>query len=96
MWADNVYAERKEGIRVQFEKKIYKEFRLYGTLTTAVFFGNIDLLSSIEQAIQQKIQAKQEAERMEHAVQKEEARDIARANQIIGESLRNNSEYIQL
>jgi len=102
--ADNLYTEKREEIQAQFEKKLYDEFKPYGILITAVLIRNIDLPSSVEQAIQQKIQAKQEAERMQYVVQKEEleakrkeveAQGIAKANQIIGESLRNNPEYIQ-
>ncbi len=73
-------------------------------MITAVLIRNINLPESVEKAIQAKREAKQETERMQFIVQKEkleamrkqvEAQGIAKANQIIGQSLRNNPEYIQ-
>lgn len=102
--ADDLYTEKREFIQSDFERRLDDEFRPYGIVITAVLIRNIDLPESVERAIQAKIEAKQEAERMQFVVQKEEleakrkeveAQGIARANQIIGESLRNNPEYIQ-
>ena len=102
--AEDLYTEKREFIQSDFEKRLDDEFRSYGVLITAVFIRNIDLPESVERAIQAKIEAKQEAERMQFIVQKEEleakrkeveAQGIAKANQIIGESLRNNPEYVQ-
>ncbi|MBE8538811.1 SPFH domain-containing protein [Geoglobus acetivorans] len=102
--AEDLYTEKREFIQSDFERRLDDEFRPYGILITAVLIRNIDLPESVEKAIQAKIEAKQEAERMQFVVQKEEleaerkeveAQGIARANQIIGESLRNNPEYIQ-
>ncbi|WP_457591036.1 prohibitin family protein [Geoglobus sp.] len=102
--AEDLYTEKREFIQSDFEKRLDDEFRPYGILITAVLIRNIDLPESVERAIQAKIEAKQEAERMQFIVQKEEleakrkeveAQGIAKANQIIGESLRNNPEYVQ-
>lgn len=102
--AEDLYTEKREFIQSDFESRLDEEFRPYGILITAVLIRNIDLPESVEEAIQAKIEAKQEAERMQFIVQKEEleakrkeveAQGIARANQIIGESLRNNPEYVQ-
>ncbi len=102
--AEDLYSEKRGIIQAEFEKELEKEFRPYGIIVTAVLIRNIDLPETVEKAIQAKIQAKQEAERMQYIVQKEkleaerkkiEAEGIARANQIIGESLRKNPEYIQ-
>ncbi len=102
--AEDLYTEKRELIQADFENRLDKEFKPYGILITAVLIRNIDLPESVEKAIQAKIEAKQEAERMQFIVQKEklealrkqvEAQGIAKANQIIGQSLRNNPEYIQ-
>ncbi len=102
--AEDLYTEKRELIQADFEKRLDEEFKPYGILITAVLIRNIDLPESVEKAIQAKIEAKQEAERMQFIVQKEklealrkqvEAQGIAKANQIIGQSLRNNPEYIQ-
>ena len=102
--AEDLYTQMREKVQSEFEKKLDEEFRSYGIIITAVLIRNIDLPESIETAIQAKIQAKQEAERMEYIVQKErleaerkkvEAEGIAEANKIIGESLRKNPEYLQ-
>ncbi|WP_290901896.1 prohibitin family protein [Ferroglobus sp.] len=102
--AEDLYTENRELIQADIEKRLDEEFRPYGILITAVLIRNIDLPESVEKAIQAKIEAKQEAERMQYVVQKEkleaerkkvEAMGIAEANKIIGESLRNNPEYIQ-
>ncbi len=102
--AEDLYTERREFIQSEFEKRLDEEFKPYGIIITAVLIRNIDLPETVEKAIQAKIQAKQEAERMQYIVQREkleaerkrvEAEGIARANQIIGESLRKNPEYIQ-
>jgi regulator of protease activity HflC (stomatin/prohibitin superfamily) len=102
--AEDLYTENRERIQSEFEKKLDQEFRPYGIIITAVLVRNIDLPESVENAIKAKIQAKQEAERMQYIVQKEkleaerkkvEAEGIAEANKIIGESLRKNPEYIQ-
>ncbi len=102
--AEDLYTEKREFIQADFEKRLDEEFRPYGILITAVLIRNIDLPESVEKAIQAKIEAKQEAERMQFIVQKErleaerkkvEAEGIAEANKIIGQSLRSNPEYIQ-
>ena len=102
--AEDLYTQKRELIQSEFEKRLDEEFRPYGIIVTAVLIRNIDLPESVEKAIQAKIQAKQEAERMQYIVQKEkleaerkkvEAEGIAEANRIIGESLRKNPEYIQ-
>ena len=102
--AEDLYTEKREFIQTDFERRLDEEFKPYGIIITAVLIRNIDLPESVEKAIQAKIEAKQEAERMQFIVQKErleaqrkqvEAEGIAKANQIIGESLRNNPEYIQ-
>jgi regulator of protease activity HflC (stomatin/prohibitin superfamily) len=102
--AEDLYTESRTKIQQEFEEKIRKEFEPYGIIVTAVLIRNIDLPPSVEQAIEAKIQAKQEAERMQYVLQKEkleaerkkvEAQGIAEANKIIGESLRKNPEYIQ-
>ncbi len=102
--AEDLYTENRELIQADIEKRLDEEFRPYGILITAVLIRNIDLPESVEKAIQAKIEAKQEAERIQYVVQKEkleaerkkvEAMGIAEANKIIGESLRNNPEYIQ-
>ena len=102
--AEDLYTEKREFIQSDFERRLDEEFKPYGIIITAVLIRNIDLPESVEKAIQAKIEAKQEAERMQFVVQKErleaqrkqvEAEGIAKANQIIGESLRNNPEYIQ-
>ncbi len=102
--ADDLYTEKREFVQSEFEKRLYDEFEPYGIIITAVLIRNIDLPETVENAIQAKIQAKQEAERMQYIVQKEkleaerkkvEAEGIAKANEIIGESLRRNPEYVQ-
>jgi len=102
--AEDLYTQKRELIQADFEKRLDGEFRPYGIIITAVLIRNIDLPETVERAIQAKIQAKQEAERMQYIVQREKleaerkrvkAEGIARANQIIGESLRRNPEYIQ-
>ncbi|AEA47503.1 prohibitin family protein [Archaeoglobus veneficus] len=102
--ADDLYTEHRTAVQAEFEKEIASEFEPYGIIVTAVLIRNIDLPESVENAIQAKIQAKQEAERMQFVVQKEkleaerkkiEAEGIAEANKIIGQSLERNPLYLQ-
>jgi len=102
--AEDLYTEHRSAVQAEFEKEIAAEFEPYGIVITAVLIRNIDLPESVEKAIQAKIQAKQEAERMQFVVQKEkleaerkkiEAEGIAEANRIIGQSLERNPLYLQ-
>lgn len=102
--ADDLYTEHRSAVQAEFEREIAAEFEPYGIIITAVLIRNIDLPESVENAIQAKIQAKQEAERMQFIVQKEkleaerkkiEAEGIAEANKIIGQSLERNPMYLQ-
>ncbi|WP_236609664.1 prohibitin family protein [Archaeoglobus sulfaticallidus] len=99
--AEDLYTEGRTKIQGDFEKKLSEEFEPYGIIITAVLIRNIDLPQSVESAIEAKIQAKQEAERMQFVIQKEElekqrkiieAQGIAEANKIIAESI--TDEYL--
>ena len=80
--------------RIQSFSKSYIEVK-------DVLLRNIDLPKKVEEAIEDKIKAKQEAEKMKYVLQKEkleserkivEAKGIAQANKIISESL--TPEYL--
>lgn len=102
--AEDLYTMARTTVQSELEKRLVDEFEPYGIHVTAVLIRNVELPESVVKSIEAKIQAKQEAERMQFLVEKErleaerkqvEAEGIAKANQIIGESLRKNPEYIQ-
>ncbi|MFA4805139.1 prohibitin family protein [Pyrococcus kukulkanii] len=95
--------ETREKIQAELRAMLEKDFKKYGFYVERVNIRNIELPPEIVQAIEAKIQAKQEAERYKYLVEKEkleserkivEAKGIAEANQIIADSLKKNPEYL--
>ncbi len=86
-------------IRHELEDKLSRYFNVQ-----AVYIRKVTLPQNLKNAIEAKLQAQQDAMRMQFVVEKEkreaerkeiEAQGIAKANEIIGESMRRNPEYLQ-
>ncbi len=101
--ATDLYGEKRKSVEADITRELEKELSKY-YYVKAVWIRKITLPQRVKEAIEAKIQAQQEAERMKYIVQREkleaerkkvEAEGIAQANAIIGESLRKNPEYIQ-
>jgi len=99
---ESLYGSEREAIRQDITNTLSKEFESLGIEITGVFIRNVDLPDTVVQAIENKIQAMQEAERMKYVLEKEqrekerkiiEAEGIAEANRIIAQSL--TPEYLQ-
>ncbi len=101
--AEALYGEQRsrvEGdIRHKLEEKLSKYYNVH-----AVYIRKVTLPANLKQAIEAKLQAQQDAMRMQFVVEKEkreaerkkiEAEGIAKANEIIGQSMRKNPEYLQ-
>ncbi len=86
-------------IRHELEDKLSRYFNVH-----AVYIRKVTLPQNLKNAIEAKLQAQQDAMRMQFIVEKEkkeaerkeiEAEGIAKANAIIGQSMRKNPEYLQ-
>jgi regulator of protease activity HflC (stomatin/prohibitin superfamily) len=89
----------RQMVQAKFESELDREFQQYGIVMKAVLIREVKLPDSVVASIQSKISAKQDAERMEFVLQKEElekdrkiieAGGISEANKIIASSLTEN------
>ncbi|MBU1976184.1 MAG: prohibitin family protein [Nanoarchaeota archaeon] len=94
--AEDLYTGNREAIQLEIVKSLESGFSEYGIVITAFLIRNIDLPDTVVERIEAKIGAKQEAERMEFVIQKEElerqrkvieAKGISDANEVIAASL---------
>lgn len=99
--AEDLYSTQRGAVQVKLTETLSEEFEPYGINMKAVLIRDISLPPRVVERISQKIEAKQEAERMEFVIDKEmleadrrviEAEGIADANEIISESL--SDEYL--
>ncbi len=94
--AVSLYSSRRDEFQVRIYKSIEDEFRKRGLLLENLLVRNITLPTSVKNAIEAKINAEQEAQKMQFVLQKErqeadrkrvEAQGIADYQKIISESL---------
>jgi regulator of protease activity HflC (stomatin/prohibitin superfamily) len=98
--AEDLYTTEKRVIlQTAITKKIQEQLEPRGIVVEAVLVRDINLPKGIKEAIEAKLQAEQDAKRMEFVLQKEqkeaerkviEAKGIAESNKIIADSLTQN------
>ena len=100
--AKQLYSEERQKVALEIAEKLEPELEKRGIALERVLLRNIKLPDSLTQKITEKLEAEQEAERMEFVLQKEqqeaerkriEAQGIADANRIISNSL--TPEYLR-
>ena len=100
--AADIYSQKREELRCAIENEVREELRNRGVVLERVLLRNVELPTKLQQAINEKLAAEQEAQRMKFVLQRErqeaerrqiEANGIAKSNQIIGKSL--SKEYLQ-
>ena len=96
---EDLYTNKRAEIQMKFERDLQSQFEQKGINIKAVLIRDVKLPDRVVERIEEKIQAKQDAEKMEFIIQKEEleadrkeieARGIATANRIIANSLTKN------
>ena len=101
--AEEIYGSKRSEVEASIHNELEKRLSQYFDVT-GVYLRKIELPTRLKDAIEAKLQAQQEAQRMQYILEKEkreaerkqvEAEGIAKANQIIGESRRRNQEYVQ-
>lgn len=94
--AVSLYSSKRDEFQALIYKSIEEEFNKRGLLVENLLIRNITLPTSVKQAIEQKINAEQEAQKMEFVLQKEkqeaerkrvEAQGIADYQRIISQNL---------
>jgi regulator of protease activity HflC (stomatin/prohibitin superfamily) len=94
--AVSLYSSRRDEFQGRISKTIEDEFRKRGLLVENVLVRNIALPATVKSSIEQKIQAEQEAQKMQFVLQKErqeadrkrvEAQGIADYQKIVNENL---------
>lgn len=94
--AIEIYAEKRKDLELEIEKQLAEDFNKRGIILERVLLRNISLPAKVKNAIEAKLEAEQEAQKMEFVLLKEkkeaerkkiEARGIAEAQQIIARSL---------
>jgi len=100
--AADIYSQKREELRRAIENEVKGELKNRGVVLERVLLRNVELPTKLQQAINEKLAAEQEAQRMKFVLQRErqeaerrqiEANGIAKSNQIIGKSL--SKEYLQ-
>ncbi len=100
--AADIYSQKREELRRAIENEVKGELKNRGVVLERVLLRNVELPTKLQQAINEKLAAEQEAQRMKFILQRErqeaerrqiEANGIAKSNQIIGKSL--SKEYLQ-
>lgn len=100
--ATKIYSEERQKLADTIEAKLKPALKERGIICEEVLLRNVELPRRMQDAINEKLAAEQEAQKMQFLIQKEEleakrkkveADGIASANHIIGESL--TSEYLQ-
>lgn len=94
--ATEIYSDRREEVQDEITKELEKDFSDRGIALEKVLLRNISLPAKVKNAIEVKLEAEQEAQKMEFVLQKEqkeaerkqiEASGIAEAQEIIAKSL---------
>lgn len=94
--AVEIYSDRREEVQTEISKALEKDFAERGIALEKVLLRNISLPAKVKNAIEVKLEAEQEAQKMEFVLQKEtkeaerkkiEASGIAEAQDIIAKSL---------
>jgi regulator of protease activity HflC (stomatin/prohibitin superfamily) len=100
--AKTIYSEDRERVQLEIQEAISSDLETRGIIIEKVLLRNVQLPEKVRGAIENKLEAEQDAQRMEFILQKEqqeaerkrvEARGIADANQIIADSL--TDQYLQ-
>jgi len=101
---EDLYTDRRTEVQEKIASAVQKEFDSKGIMITATLIRNIDLPDQVEGAIEQKLRAKQEAEKMRFEVQKArleaekkivEAQGQANATEIMAKAIRKNPEILE-
>jgi regulator of protease activity HflC (stomatin/prohibitin superfamily) len=94
--AVEIYSDRREEVQTEITKALEKDFADRGIALEKVLLRNISLPAKVKNAIEVKLEAEQEAQKMQFVLQKEqkeaerkkiEASGIAEAQEIIAKSL---------
>ncbi len=94
--AIEIYAEKRKDLETEIEKQLSVDFEKRGIILEKVLLRNISLPAKVKNAIEAKLEAEQEAQKMEYVLLKEkkeaerkkiEAGGISEAQQIIAQSL---------
>lgn len=94
--AVEIYSDRREEVQTEINKSLEKDFTERGITLEKVLLRNIQLPTKVKNAIEAKLEAEQDAQKMEFVLQKEkkeaerkkiEAGGISEAQQIIAQSL---------
>ncbi len=94
--AIEIYAEKREELEKEIEKQLSEDYNKRGIILEKVLLRNISLPAKVKNAIEAKLEAEQEAQKMEFVLLKEkkeaerkkiEASGISEAQQIIAQSL---------
>ncbi|MEO0106551.1 MAG: prohibitin family protein [candidate division WOR-3 bacterium] len=94
--AIEIYAEKRQDLESEIERQLAEDFNKRGIVLERVLLRNISLPVKVKNAIEAKLEAEQEAQKMEFVLLKEkkeaerkkiEATGIAEAQQIIAQSL---------
>ncbi|MGQ9465048.1 MAG: prohibitin family protein [bacterium] len=94
--AIEIYAEKRKDLELEIEKQLADDFSKRGIILEKVLLRNISLPAKVKNAIEAKLEAEQDAQKMEFVLLKEkkeaerkkiEASGIAEAQQIIAQSL---------
>ncbi len=98
----DIYSEKRAEVTAEIKKELDKAFEKRGVICERVLLRNVELPQKIRTAIQEKLSAEQDAQKMEFVLQKEkkeaerkkiEATGIANYQRIITNSLSN--KYLQ-
>jgi regulator of protease activity HflC (stomatin/prohibitin superfamily) len=101
---EDLYTDKRTEVQEKIATAIQKEFDNKGIIITATLIRNIDLPDQVERSIEQKLKAKQEAEKMTFEVQKArleaekkivEAQGQANATEIMAKAIRENPEILE-
>ncbi len=94
--AVEIYSEKREEVQNEITRALKKDYESRGIVLEKVLLRNISLPAKVKSAIEAKLEAEQEAQKMEFVLQKEkkeaerkkiEASGIAQAQRIIAQSL---------
>lgn len=94
--AIEIYAEKRKDLELEIEKQLANDFNKRGIVLERVLLRNISLPAKVKNAIEAKLEAEQDAQKMEFVLLKEkkeaerkkiEASGISEAQQIIAQSL---------
>lgn len=100
--AKRIYSEDREELQLEIAESISKELGKRGIIVERVLLRNVKLPKKVTNAIEEKLEAEQDAQKMEFVLQREkkeserkrvEAKGIADSNEIIANSL--DEQYLR-